>query len=102
LSNECKRKEELPDFIFLDLFMPIQSGYDFLEAYSKKSKAIKSKCKIIVLSILINEDDIQELLRNPDVYTLLQKPLTEESLNALKEIQHIQSKSARKVSEIYN
>lgn len=100
--SECKRTEELPDFIFLDLFMPLQNGYDFLESYSKKSKMIKNKCKIIVLSVLLNEDAIQELLKNPNVYTLLQKPLTEESLSALKEIHYIQSQRIRKVSEIHN
>lgn len=86
LSNDCKTKKELPDFIFLDLFMPGQTGHDFLEAYAKKSKMIRDKCKVIILSVLIHEDEVQRLLKNKDVYTLLRKPLTIESLNALKEL----------------
>lgn len=93
LTNECKTKDDLPDFIFLDLFMPRETGHDFLEAYSKKSKMIRDKCKVVILSVLIYESEIQRLLRNRDVYMLLRKPLTLESLSALKELNSIQLRS---------
>lgn len=92
LTNECSNKENLPDYIFVDLFMPAEDGYFFLDAYSKMSKLIKKKCKVIILSILINEEEAQKLLKNKDVYTLLQKPLTKESLDALKELHYISNK----------
>ncbi len=93
LSDECKTRDDLPDFIFLDLFMPTQTGHDFLQEYAKKSKMIRDKCKVVILSILIYEDEVQRLLRNPNVYMLLRKPLTLESLSALKELNSIQLRS---------
>lgn len=86
MSQVSDNIEELPDFIFLDLFMPVQNGYDFLKIYSEKSLAIKSKCKVIVLSVIINEDEVQKLAKNKDVYTLLQKPLSKEALSGLTEL----------------
>lgn len=86
LSKECKNSMNLPDFIFCDLFMPLQNGHDFLEEFSKKSKVVKSKCKVIIVSVIINEEVIQKLLKNDYVYTFLQKPLTVKALNALAQL----------------
>ena len=97
LSEKFKNQNDFPDFIFLDLFMPVQSGYDFLDAYSKIPKRKKGKCKLIVLSVQINEDKVQNFLKNQDIYTLLQKPLTKGALNALTDLQNIQGKFVRKV-----
>lgn len=99
LTTECTSIDDFPDFIFLDLFMPLQNGYDFIDAYIKKPKTIKNKCKLIILSVLINEDEIQKLSRNQDVYTLLQKPLTKESLSALTELHQISPKSFHKLTK---
>lgn len=99
LTTECTSIDDFPDFIFLDLFMPIQNGHDFIDAYIKKSKIKKNKCKLIILSVLINEDEIQQLSRNQDVYTLLQKPLTKESLSALTELNQIPAKSFHKLTK---
>lgn len=82
----CNSTEDWPDLIFLDLFMPVQNGYDFLEAYSKKSNAIKNKCKIIILSVLINEKVVQELCKNNNVYKFFPKPINKDSINTLKEL----------------
>lgn len=97
LSKECVLAENLPDFIFLDLFMPVETGYDFLKIYSKRSQILKKKCRLVILSVLINEENAQVLLNNPDVYTLLQKPINEESINALKELYSLESSPIRKV-----
>lgn len=96
LTTECTSIDDFPDFIFLDLLMPIQNGYDFIDAYIKKPKTIKNKCKLVILSVLINEDEVQQLSKTQDVYTLLQKPLTKESLCALTELHQMSAKSFRK------
>jgi CheY-like chemotaxis protein len=97
--SQCKTKDDLPDFIFLDLFMPTQTGHDFLRVYAKKSRMIRNKCKVVILSILIYEGEVQNLLKNPNVYMLLRKPLTLESLNALKELNSIQLRSQNIISD---
>lgn len=83
LSKECNSKQELPDFIFCDWFMPIQNGQNFLEEFAKKPEKIINQCKVIILSTLIDEKEIQELIKKKHVYAFLQKPLSENSLKAI-------------------
>src|ERR1700722_9014419 len=67
--------EELPEFIFLDINMPIMSGFDFLEEYEKLSDDIKKHCIIMMLTTSLNEGDRQKAAANAYVCSFLNKPL---------------------------
>jgi len=73
----------VPDFIFLDLNMPVKDGFGFLNDYSQISEQVRNKSKVIVLSSSISPDDINRASVNPYVYKYLNKPLSEKYLEAV-------------------
>jgi len=74
--------KEGPEFIFLDMNMPMKNAWDFLDAYDP-SKFINTK--IVILSTTKNPHDVEKANNNDKVYGFLTKPL---DLNYLKS--HIQ------------
>ncbi len=56
--NDCHAlNRPLPDFIFLDLNMPILDGFGFLDAFNQLIIPLKEKIKIIVLSSSLHHKD---------------------------------------------
>lgn len=83
LSNN-NNPEEIPDFIFLDINMPIMDGWEFLkeftESYSKKFPGIR----IAILSSSINPDDVKKSEESNLIVDYISKPLTVERLTELR------------------
>jgi len=77
----------LPDIIFLDINMPIVDGFVFLYEYEKFSNMVKDKCRVIILSSSDNKRDIDKIVNNDFVIKFVTKPLTEKTLNEIRELQ---------------
>ncbi|HWZ17034.1 MAG TPA: response regulator [Mucilaginibacter sp.] len=71
-----------PDVIFLDVRMPMMSGFEFLEAYDKIN-IDKSGIKIFMLSSSLDPLDIRRSMDNKYITQFLHKPLTQKALEAL-------------------
>ena len=70
--------------IFIDLYMPHFSGFEFLEAYEKLPLALKNKSKVFfVLSSTIEDLDIIKVSQDPNVFSFQQKPITKEFLDRI-------------------
>jgi CheY-like chemotaxis protein len=80
--------DEVPDIIFLDINMPIVDGFVFLYEYEKFSNAIKDKCRVIILSSSDNKRDIDKIVNNDFVIKFVTKPLTEKTLEEIKELEY--------------
>ena len=80
--------EEIPDIIFLDINMPIVDGFVFLYEYEKFSNSVKDKCRVIILSSSDNKRDIDKIVNNDFVIKFVTKPLTEKTLEEIKELQY--------------
>ncbi len=81
-----KNIDHLPQVIFLDLNMKGHDGFWFLEQFqllALENSIYKEKCKIIVLSSSISEEEIVKASANPNVFKYLNKPLTEKYLEAI-------------------
>jgi CheY-like chemotaxis protein len=85
LENE-NDADKIPDIIFLDINMPIVDGFVFLYEYEKFGNAIKDKCRVIILSSSDNKRDIDKIINNDFVIKFVTKPLTENTLEEIREM----------------
>ncbi|MFN8436629.1 MAG: response regulator [Cytophagales bacterium] len=83
LQSEENNPDNLPDFIFLDINMPIVDGFVFLIEFEQLSETVKKKCKVCVLSSSDNSRDIERITSNEFVINFITKPLSVENLNSL-------------------
>jgi CheY-like chemotaxis protein len=79
LREESSIPENIPDFVFLDYFMPMTTGKEFLDHFSNLPKHVKDKSKVIMLSVLDEELNPGAYNRKM-VYETILKPLTEDKL----------------------
>ncbi|MFQ3575408.1 MAG: response regulator [Cytophagales bacterium] len=84
LESEQFNAENLPDFIFLDINMPVVDGFVFLFEFEQLSQLVKDKCKIAILSSSDSKRDIERMVSNEFVVKFVTKPLTIEALEELK------------------
>jgi CheY-like chemotaxis protein len=75
--------ELLPQVIFLDLYMPIMSGFQFLEEYEKLSSTLKKYCKIFVISSTSSELDINRIRSDKNIAGFSEKPIAKFFLNTI-------------------
>jgi len=71
-----------PDVIFLDIRMPLMSGFEFLEAYDKIDMD-KTNIKIFMLSSSLDPLDIRKSLDNKYITQFIHKPLTQKAIEEL-------------------
>ncbi len=83
LKNNFGSPDQVPDLIFLDIMMPYMDGFGFLDEFDKLPDAVKSKCKIVMLSTSDSFKDLNRANQNKYVKRFLNKPLNAEVLSAL-------------------
>ena len=66
--------------IFLDLNMPLVSGWEFLEEFEKVKHKLHIVCNIHVISASLNPVDKEKAEQNPNVISYISKPLSKETL----------------------
>ena len=81
-----KSNLNLPDLIFLDIYMHSMTGFDFLEEFETLSQQIKEKCKVVLLSSGFDNLELQKLRKFNWISGIIVKPLTYESLEGITSI----------------
>lgn len=76
-------KDLMPDFIFLDINMPVIDGFQFLQEFQAINQKAGNPSKICILTTSINPSDKLRSLENKLVLNYVNKPLSEELLFTL-------------------
>lgn len=81
---EYIKNNSIPNFIFLDINMPIMDGIQFLEEAKKWSKVEFEKVKVFVMmSVRLPEEKLKQIHIIKKVEILERKVLTEKDINTI-------------------
>lgn len=75
LEEKKSDSESLPDYIFVDLYMPMFDGWDFLNRFQNIYQSLKKNIKIYIVSSSIDPGDINRSKLYPFVTTFVSKPI---------------------------
>lgn len=73
----------LPQIIFIDIYMPEMSGFEFLKSYEILPAALKKYCKVYIISSTIDESDIERSRLDKNLTAFQVKPITKEFLESV-------------------
>jgi CheY-like chemotaxis protein len=74
---------KLPDFILLDINMPIMNGWEFLDEYKRLHIDPAGKSKIYIISSSVFSNDISKARSYPLVKNFVSKPLSVEKIKEM-------------------
>lgn len=82
---EIQRKDpsQLPDYILLDINMPIMNGWEFLDEYKRINLDPLGKSKIFIISSSVFSNDINKARSYPLVKDFISKPLNVDKIKEL-------------------
>jgi CheY-like chemotaxis protein len=70
-----------PTVLFLDVNMPVMTGWEFLEKYAHLNERIKKQIVIYILSSSVDWSDKEKAAGNPYVKNYLIKPLSKATVS---------------------
>src|ERR1700761_1669351 len=76
---------KLPDYILLDINMPIMNGWEFLDEYKRLNIDPSGKSKIYIISSSVFSNDINKAKSYPLVKNFISKPLSVEKIKEMLE-----------------
>jgi len=83
LRNALVGQGAVPELIFLDLNMPVMSGWDFLEEYKNSFGEIAPNVTLVVLSSSVYHEDINRAKSYVEVSEYMSKPITLDMLSII-------------------
>ncbi|PQJ74544.1 response regulator [Polaribacter gangjinensis] len=83
LSSTDTTEENEKTFLFLDINMPLMTGWEFLERLEQNKIQMKDSFFIYMLSSSVNKDDVDKSAMNSNVVSFVEKPLNFEFLSQL-------------------
>jgi CheY-like chemotaxis protein len=72
-----------PELIFLDLNMPVMSGWDFLEEFTRNFYQQFKQTKIVIVSSSTDPDEKARAKNYPMIIDFLSKPISIHALNRI-------------------
>lgn len=76
-------KNVFPKYIFIDLNMPVIDGFQFINSFKQMKSKLAKKCKLVILTSSVYEDDKRKAKSISKDIVFLSKPLTAQMLSAL-------------------
>jgi CheY-like chemotaxis protein len=75
-----QNKNNLPDVIFLDIYMPEMSGWEFLQAYREIKPQLYKNISIFLVTSSLNKVDMDRAKTFPEVERYFVKPSNEQEM----------------------
>ena len=89
LNKQLAEGNNPPDFIFLDINMPMMSGFQFLDKLSDQLIEFLQNSQVVMLSSSVDPRDIEKAKKYPIVKDFISKPLSIDYIsNILKKDSH--------------
>ena len=88
LELQQEGPEKLPDYILLDINMPIMNGWEFLDEFTRLNIDPIGKCKIYIISSSVFSNDINKARSYPLVKDFISKPLNVEKITELFKVEN--------------
>lgn len=76
LEDQLKYNRTIPSLIFLDLIMPKDNGFDFINKFNDIFSDVKTKPNIIIVTASIDPQKKIDVLKYNSVIGYIVKPLT--------------------------
>ena len=76
--------DKAPEFVFLDLHMPVMNGWDFLNVFSAKYASLFPETKVVIVSATADREELAQLKKYQVVSDFLCVPITLEKLADIK------------------
>lgn len=83
VAIQQKNPHDLPDYILLDINMPIMNGWEFLDEYKRLNIDPLKKTKIYIISSSVFSNDISKAKSYPLVQDFISKPLNVERIKEI-------------------
>ncbi len=82
LMENLQRVDKLPDILFIDIYMPVMDGFEFIQKYNQIPIVLRQKVKLCVTSTTIDDFHVKKM--RSDVKVLFaSKPISREFLEPL-------------------
>lgn len=85
IQNHYSESDPVVTVLFLDINMPIVTGWDFLDRFHQFPPTIKEQIKIFMISSSIDQRDYERAHNNPYVIDFIVKPLLVEKVQKIME-----------------
>ena len=83
LRSVATTPEQIPEYIFLDIRMPVMDGFGFMDEFRNLPENVTGKTKVILLSSTLDPEDNEKAKKYTHVVKMLLKPLTVDQLSSL-------------------
>ncbi|MGF1556837.1 response regulator [Paucihalobacter sp.] len=75
--------EKIPEVIFLDIYMPLMNGFEFINLFESLSPNVLNNCKICVLSTTVKDEHFFKAKSFEKNIMFTNKPITLAFLNTI-------------------
>nr|WP_294936937.1 response regulator [uncultured Flavobacterium sp.] len=79
LTENAANPDLLPEIVFLDLFMPVMDGWQFMEEYLKIKSNFSKQMTIYIITSSVSQEDIIRAKELSDVSDYIIKPVKKQS-----------------------
>ncbi len=83
LIEKAEDGPSLPDYIFLDINMPLTDGWMFMEEFKKIKKQLSKEITIYMVSSSIDQKDIKKAKEIDEITDYVFKPISPEKFTTL-------------------